>query len=61
MSFSEVVHGTVLLSNKLGAIQSAWETEFGRKMTDRDKTDLNKRFTLEETHENIQKVYFYQL
>ena len=56
MSYSEVVSGTASSPSKLAIIQSSWETEFGRKMTDRDKTDLAKRFTVEETHLNLQKV-----
>ena len=61
MSFSKVIQGTASSSTKLAAIQSSWETEFGRKMTDEDKTDLTKRFTVEETHKNLQKVYLYEL
>ena len=57
MSFSEVIQGTASSCTKLAAIQSSWETEFRRKMTDKDKTDLTKRFTVEETHKNLQKVF----
>ena len=59
MNYSEAARGPSTRSGKLFSIQSSFETEFGRKMTDGDIVDLKKVFTLNETYANIKKVTKY--
>ena len=62
MNFAAAVKGRVSTSAKLHTVKSCWETEFCKKMTDADRTNLHKFFSLNETYDNVQKVYyFYQL
>ena len=56
MNFSEAVKGVSTKSEKLCAIHSSWETEFGLAMTDSDIANLLSKFTLDETYANLQKV-----
>ena len=58
MSFSNAVKGFCSTPSKLHTIESAWETEFGEKMTDLDTGMFSKHFTVEETYNNIQKVLY---
>ena len=58
MSFSEAVRGFCSTPSKLHIIQSAWETEFGEKMTEVDAARFSKYFTVEDTYKNIKKVSF---
>ena len=56
MNFSEAVRGSLSRPGKLDLIISSWETEFGQKMTDADKANLSKSYTLDETYQNVRKV-----
>ena len=58
MSFSKAVKGFCSTPLKLHTIESAWETEFGEKMTDLDTAMFSKHFTIEETYNSIQKVLY---
>ena len=57
MNFAAAVKGCVSASVKLQTVKSSWETEFCRSMTDADKKNLHKFFSLNDTYENVQKVH----
>ena len=56
MEFSEALKSQVTPSIKIHTIQSSWETEYGREITETDWTNLHKFFSLDEIYSNVQKV-----
>ena len=56
MEFSEALKSQVTPSIKIHTIQSSWETEYGREITETDWTNLHKFFSLNEIYSNVQKV-----
>ena len=58
MNFAAAVKHCRSTSVKRKIVESSWETEFRRKMTDNDKTNLHKFFDLNETYDNVQKVNY---
>ena len=57
MNFAAAAKCRISTSAKQHAVESSWETEFRRKMTATDKTNLHKFFNLNETYDNVQKVH----
>ena len=56
MKYSEAVKSRCSPSVKHHTIQSSWETEYGRKITEADWANLQKFFSINETYSNVQKV-----
>jgi hypothetical protein len=57
MNFAQAVKGCSRRSSKLQSINSAAETELGRRLTQDEILSLSNKFSVELIHNHVEKVY----